>query len=47
VPVSMRERTGGVSSINAWASIYYMAKVLLGILVSIFRKHATPLEDDR
>ena len=47
VPVTMRERAGGVSSINAWASIYYMAKVLLGILVSIFRKHATPLEDDR
>jgi glycosyltransferase involved in cell wall biosynthesis len=46
VPVTMRERAGGVSSINAWASIYYMAKVLLGILVSIFRKHATPLEDD-
>jgi hypothetical protein len=46
VPVTMRERAGGVSSINAWRSIYYMAKVLLGILVSIFRKHATPLEDD-
>ena len=46
VPVTMRERAGGVSSINAWGSIYYMAKVLLGILVSIFRKHATPLEDD-
>jgi glycosyltransferase involved in cell wall biosynthesis len=45
VPVTMRERAGGVSSINAWASIYYMAKVLLGILVSVFRKHATPLED--
>ena len=46
VPVTMRERAGGVSSINAWASIYYMAKVLLGILVSVFRKHATPLEVD-
>jgi glycosyltransferase involved in cell wall biosynthesis len=45
VPVTMRERAGGTSSITAWKSIYYMAKVLLGILVSIFRKHATPLED--
>jgi hypothetical protein len=33
VPVRMRERTGGVSSINASKSVYYMVKVLLAIFV--------------
>ncbi len=37
VPVRMRERTGGVSSINASRSIYYMVKVLLAIFVGLFR----------
>lgn len=32
VPVLMKERQGGVSSINSFNSIYYMFKVSLGIL---------------
>jgi len=34
VPVTMRERQGGVSSINALQPIYYMLKVSLGIIIS-------------
>ncbi len=37
VPVRMRERTTGVSSINASRSIYYMIKVLLAVLVGLMR----------
>ena len=37
VPVRMRARTSGVSSINASRSIYYMTKVLLAIFVGLFR----------
>ncbi|ARK10409.1 glycosyltransferase family 2 protein [Fibrella sp. ES10-3-2-2] len=32
IPVQMRERQGGVSSINSTKAIYYMLKVTLGIL---------------
>ncbi len=37
LPVRMRERTGGVSSINSTRSIYYMIKVLLAVFVGLFR----------
>ena len=37
VPVRMRPRLGGESSINASQSIYYMIKVLLAIFVGLFR----------
>ena len=37
VPVRMRERQAGVSSINASRSIYYMVKVLLAIFVGLLR----------
>jgi glycosyltransferase involved in cell wall biosynthesis len=37
VPVLMRQRTTGVSSINASRSIYYMVKVTLAILVGLLR----------
>ena len=37
VPVRMRERTTGVSSINASRSIYYMVKVLLAVFVGLLR----------
>ena len=37
VPVRMRARTTGVSSINASRSIYYMIKVLLAIFVGLLR----------
>lgn len=33
VPVSMNERIGGSSSINAFASVYYMIKVTLAIFI--------------
>jgi glycosyltransferase involved in cell wall biosynthesis len=45
VPVRMRERPWGRSSITAFGSVYYMAKVLLALLVSVFRRNVAPLED--
>ncbi len=47
VPVSMRERGAGRSSITALHSIYYMVKVLLAIFVGIFRRNVVPLEGKR
>jgi glycosyltransferase involved in cell wall biosynthesis len=46
VPVEMRERGGGSSSITALRSVYYMTKVLLAIFVGLFRRNAVPLEED-
>ncbi len=46
VPVEMRERAGGASSITALRSIYYMTKVLLAIFVGLFRRYAVPLEEE-
>jgi glycosyltransferase involved in cell wall biosynthesis len=37
LPVRMRERTGGTSSINSTRSIYYMFRVLLAVFVGLFR----------
>ena len=37
IPVIMRERTGGVSSISPGNSIYYMIKVSLAILIEWIR----------
>jgi glycosyltransferase involved in cell wall biosynthesis len=45
VPVQMRERAAGQSSIGALASVYYMVKVMLALFVGLFRKNVTPLED--
>jgi glycosyltransferase involved in cell wall biosynthesis len=45
VPVTMRERAHGRSSITALRSIYYMAKVLLALFVGLFRRSAVPVED--
>jgi glycosyltransferase involved in cell wall biosynthesis len=42
VPVSMRERSAGQSSIGALASVYYMVKVLLALFVAMFRRSAVP-----
>ena len=47
VPVSMRERGGGRSSITTLRSIYYMAKVLLAIFVGLFRRNVVPQEGAR
>jgi len=46
VPVEMRERGGGSSSITAVRSVYYMAKVLLAIFVGLFRRYAVPVEEE-
>jgi len=45
VPVSMRERGGGSSSITALRSIYYMVKVLLALFVGLFRRNVVPQEE--
>ena len=37
IPVVMRARTGGVSSINSTRSVYYMVKVLLAVVVGLCR----------
>jgi hypothetical protein len=47
VPVSMRERGGGRSSITTLRSVYYMVKVLLAIFIGLFRRNAVPQEDSR
>ncbi|GBF78094.1 hypothetical protein PA598K_06699 [Paenibacillus sp. 598K] len=38
VPVVMRERIAGVSSISAFKSVYYMIKVILAVLIARTRK---------
>ena len=45
VPVTMREREHGRSSITALRSIYYMAKVLVALFVGLFRRRVVPAED--
>jgi glycosyltransferase involved in cell wall biosynthesis len=45
VPVRMREREHGTSSITALRSVYYMAKVLLALFVGLFRRSIVPLEE--
>jgi glycosyltransferase involved in cell wall biosynthesis len=45
VPVTMREREHGHSSIGTLASVYYMFKVLLAVFVDLFRRDVVPLED--
>jgi glycosyltransferase involved in cell wall biosynthesis len=45
VPVRMRERQAGQSSIRGVHTLYYMAKVMLAILIGALRRRATPLED--
>ena len=39
IPVIMKERTGGVSSISLKKSVYYMIKVTLAILIERIRKY--------
>jgi hypothetical protein len=38
VPVIMKERTGGTSSITAVKSFYYMVKVLLAIFIDLVKR---------
>ncbi len=44
VPVEMREREHGRSSITALRSIYYMVKVLVALFVGLFRRSVVPTE---
>jgi glycosyltransferase involved in cell wall biosynthesis len=45
VPIAMRPRAGGRSSIRTLSSAYYMVKVLLALFVGSFRRNVIPLED--
>jgi glycosyltransferase involved in cell wall biosynthesis len=45
VPVQMRIRETGNSSITAIRSVYYMVKVLLALFIGLFRRYSTPLEE--
>jgi glycosyltransferase involved in cell wall biosynthesis len=47
VPVTMREREHGESSITLLRSIYYMLKVTLALVVSMFRRYDLPAEEAR
>src|SRR4051795_4044066 len=47
IPVIMRERMGGVSSINSTRSVYYMIKVLLAVIVGLFRARPVPEPGDQ
>jgi len=38
VPVAMRERTGGRSSITPLRSLYYMTKVLMAVFIDLMKK---------
>jgi glycosyltransferase involved in cell wall biosynthesis len=45
VPVQMRERVAGTSSITAVRSVYYAIKVLLATFVALVRRSVVPLEE--
>jgi glycosyltransferase involved in cell wall biosynthesis len=45
VPVTMRERGAGSSSITALRSAYYAVKVLLAVFIGVLRRNVTPLEE--
>ena len=47
VPVHMRERVEGSSSITALRSVYYVVKVLLALFVGLFRRSVPVVEEDR
>ena len=46
VPVTMRERELGRSSLTIPLSLFYTAKVLLAVFVSLFRRPAVRLEEE-
>jgi glycosyltransferase involved in cell wall biosynthesis len=45
VPVTMRERQGGRSSITPMRSAYYIVKVLLAVLMEMLRKPSSPMKE--
>ena len=47
VPVEMRPRTSGVSSINSTRSLYYMVKVLLAVGIGLVRARPSVEAGDR
>jgi glycosyltransferase involved in cell wall biosynthesis len=47
VPVHMRERAEGSSSITTLRSIYYVVKVLLALFVGLFRRSVPIVEEER
>jgi glycosyltransferase involved in cell wall biosynthesis len=47
VPVRMRERASGSSSITFFRSIYYMFKVTLALFMGLFRRYPTPPEEPK
>jgi hypothetical protein len=46
VPVVMRIREEGSSSITTLRSVYYMVKVLLALFVGLFRRYPKILEEE-
>ena len=46
VPVTMRERAHGRSSVGGYTAPYYMARVLLAIIIGLFRRRPIPPPDD-
>ena len=44
VPVEMRTRSSGRSSITLFRSIYYVIKVSLALFIGLFRRYSTPGE---
>ena len=45
VPVQMRERSHGESSIGAFSSVYYMLKVTLALFLAMLRRYTLPSEE--
>ena len=39
IPVEMKEREAGESSIHAWKNVYYMINVILSIIIVSFRRY--------
>ena len=39
IPVEMKEREAGKSSIHAWKNVYYMINVILSIIIVSFRRY--------
>jgi glycosyltransferase involved in cell wall biosynthesis len=47
VPVAMRERQGGQSSISAASSVYYMLKVTVAVVLAYLRARRRPRREER
>ncbi|MDQ2984965.1 MAG: glycosyltransferase family 2 protein [Actinomycetota bacterium] len=47
VPVRMRPRESGTSSLTVFLSLFYAAKVLVAVFVSLFRRSLVHMEEER